>query len=99
MSGGIGAPDNQQRAGTTSGSSHAVTLHMRWYREQGRITEYTGDIFRHVVEGRDEHFDDIRVSATLPLAAFDLPRPPLWTPPNPKPPPPRAPTGPGWFRP
>jgi hypothetical protein len=100
MGGGIGgASGNQQGVGTMRGYSHAVSLHMRWFREQGRITEYTGEILRHAVEGIDGHFDDIRVSATRPLAAFDLPRPPLWTPPNPRPPPPPPRTGPGWFRP
>lgn len=100
MSGGIGGGSgNQQDAVTTGGYSHGVSLHMRWFREQGRVTEYRGEILRHAVEGIDEHYDDIRVSATRPLAAFDLPRPPLWTPPNPRPPPAPTKTGPGWYRP
>jgi hypothetical protein len=82
-----------------SGPPHAVTLHVRWFREKGYITEYLGDIIPHAVEGQDLHYQDIVVSATRPPGSFDMLSPPVWSGANPKPPPPPAKTGPGWFRP
>ena len=71
-----------------SGPPHAVTLHVRWFRQQGRITEYVGDIIPHAVEGQDLHYQDIVISATRPAGSFDMPGSPVWSGANPKPPPP-----------
>jgi hypothetical protein len=73
-----------------SGPPHAVTLHVRWFREKGYITEYVGDIVPHAVEGQDLHYQDIIKSATRPPGSFDMPSPPVWSGANPKPPPPKS---------
>jgi hypothetical protein len=82
-----GGASGSQQAGQT-GLPHAVTLDMRWFRAEGRITpRYRGDdIVRHVVDGDPGPFDYV-VSATLPDGAFDMREPPSWTPHNPRPPP------------
>jgi hypothetical protein len=73
-----------------SGPPHAVTLHVRWFREKGYITEYVGDIIPHAVEGQDLHYQDIIKSATKPPGSFDMASPPVWSGANPKPPPPKS---------
>jgi hypothetical protein len=95
---GDGTPAPPGSSGA-SGPPHAVTLHTRWFRTSGRVTEYVGDIIPHAVEGQDLHYPDIVVSATRPPGSFDMPSPPVWSGANPKPPPPPSKTGPGWFRP
>jgi hypothetical protein len=82
------ASGSPQSGPAANGPPHAVTLGMRWFRAEGRITpRYRGDdIVRHVIDGEPGPFD-YTVSATLPEGAFDIPRPPQWTPPNPRPPP------------
>ncbi|MEX2127254.1 MAG: hypothetical protein WD871_03310 [Xanthobacteraceae bacterium] len=95
-----GAPGGPQGGSGASGPPHAVTLHARWFRKSGQVTEYLGDIIPHAVEGQEGRYADIVVSATRPPGSFDMPAPPGWTAANPKPPPPPVKLERGrWFRP
>jgi hypothetical protein len=87
MGSGLFGQTSDTSQGTGLGTHpHAVSVYMRWFRKSGEVTEWTGDILQHAVDGQAGQYGDLFISAVRPAGTFDMPAPPAWTPPNPRPP-------------